>query len=213
VFHHLSTLLGCPLITADGKRRAIRNFLFDDRSWQVRYLVVDAGKWFTPRLVVVPTSAVNLPDWTGKIIRTHLTAQEISACPHAETVRPVSSQQKLAWNRHFGWRDKDPNWSGPSTIDFPRREFNVSDHCGDPHLRRTRDLISYQVWTEDGYLGLLQGFLLGDGSWHIGYFLARTGDWIYGEKVLSSSSVVGISWGQGRVLVESQSDTIRQEAS
>ena len=213
MFHSIETLLEIPLATADGETRAIRNFLFDDRSWLVRFLVVDVGKWLAPRQVVIPASAVDVPDWKGHIIRAHLTSAELLASPDAETIRPVSRQQQTAWAGHFGWGQGDPNWSGPSSADFPRREFNVGGEGNDPHLRRTGDLISYQVWAKNGYLGLLEGFFLEDASWHIGYLLTRTGDWVCEEKVVPSSSVAAISWGQRRVMLDCPSDSAHQQAS
>ncbi|MGB7171795.1 MAG: hypothetical protein WBD32_22510 [Acidobacteriaceae bacterium] len=62
--------------------------------------------------------------------------------------------------------------------------------------------MSYQVWAHSGYLGLLEDLFLEDLSWHIGSLLVKSGDWIYREKIVPSSSVVAISWGEGRVIVE-----------
>ena len=211
--HSLSTLLDIPLVTVGGERRAIRNFLFDDRSWLVRFLVVDAGRWFGHRLVVIPVTALDLPNWAEGAIHAHLTTRELVASPHADEVRPVSRQQQVAWERHFGWRDGDSSWRGPSTADFPRQEFSISSEDDDPHLRRTRDLISYQVWAKDGFLGLLEGFFLEDASWHIGYLLAKTGNWIHEEKIVASSRVRAISWGQRRVVLDLSADIAVQQPS
>lgn len=212
VFHSLATVADLPLLTADGERRAIRTFLLDDRSWLIQYLVVDVGKWFAPRLVVLAADRVDLPDWNAKIIRAHLTADELLACPDAETVKPVSRQQQLAWNRHFGWPDDSRHWSGPSSKDSPWREFQVTGP-DDPHLRRSQDLISYQIWGTNGYLGLLEDFFLEDASWHIGYLLVRAGDWIYREKMVSTSNVVAISWGQHRVVLDCAIDAAQEQLS
>lgn len=206
VFHGLRTLLQIPLVTADGRKSAIRNFLFDDRSWLIRFLLVDAGKWFAPHIVAVPTDAVNPPDWLQMTVTSRLTAAELLTSPDAETIRPVSQQKRLAWMRHFGWREHDLNWCAPSSLHLPCREFDGHTQGDDPHLRRTGDLISYQVWAKNGYLGLLEGFFLKDASWHIGYLLARTGDWIYGEKMIPSSNVISISWGQKRVVLDCPGD-------
>jgi hypothetical protein len=48
VFHSLAVTLEMPLLSADGEKYAIRNILFDDQSWCIRFLVVDAGKWLSP---------------------------------------------------------------------------------------------------------------------------------------------------------------------
>jgi len=41
MLHDLDTLTGSSIIATDGEMGSIRNFLFDDQSWTIRYLVVD----------------------------------------------------------------------------------------------------------------------------------------------------------------------------
>lgn len=201
MFHSLASLLRVPMVTTDGLRRPIRSVLFDDRSWLIRFLVIDAGTWFGSHRVVVPVEACDLPDWTHKSIAVNLNADQLSKSPGADSVRPVSRQQQIAWSRHFGWPENDPSWLGSSSLDIPGMEFRV--HGGDdPHLRRALDLISYQTWGASGNLGSLEGFFLRDASWHIEYLLVRATGWDCREKAISTQSVASISWGQHRVILE-----------
>jgi hypothetical protein len=39
----LKAMIGSPVIATDGETGSVRSFLFDDLSWEVRYLVVDTG--------------------------------------------------------------------------------------------------------------------------------------------------------------------------
>jgi hypothetical protein len=209
VFHSLVTLSGFPLVTADGEKRPIRNFLFDDRSWLIRYLVVDAGVWLAPRQVVVSTAAMNVPDWKRKCVRTQLTLEQVLQSPPAETVRPVSRQQELAWSRHFGWPDRDAHWHVPSLAAQREFERNEGD---DPNLRRTEDLRGYEMQRPEGAMGALEGYFVKDRSWHIGYLLVRTGEWVYREQMVSTQQVCGISWAEHRVLLDSAADVPHEES-
>jgi len=199
VFHTLGMLSGVPVVTADGEKRPIQGFLFDDRSWLVRYLVVEAGNWLAPQTVVLSTAAVNVPDWKAKRVRTQLTLQQVLGSPPAETVRPVSRQQELAWSRHFGWPDEEARWHFPAIAAQWEFEGGAAD---DPHLRRAGDLKGYEVWGPQGALGQLQGYLVGDRSWHIAYLAVRARQWAHGEQVISTRRVCGISWGEHRVWLE-----------
>ena len=58
MLHDLDTLPGSSVIATDGEIGYIRNFLFDDQSWTIRYLVVDVGGWLTRRAVVLAITAV-----------------------------------------------------------------------------------------------------------------------------------------------------------
>ena len=53
MFRSLGDLMGASMIAMDGEIGRICNFLFDDQSWKIRYLVVDVGHWLTRREVVI----------------------------------------------------------------------------------------------------------------------------------------------------------------
>jgi len=44
-----STLKGYTVEASDGKIGVVRDFLFDDQSWKIRWLVLDAGSWLPRR--------------------------------------------------------------------------------------------------------------------------------------------------------------------
>jgi hypothetical protein len=73
----LNALVGSPIIATDGETGSIRNFLFDDQSWKVRYLVVDVGNWLKRHDVVIPVTALEQPDWTNKTFRAHLMKKQM----------------------------------------------------------------------------------------------------------------------------------------
>lgn len=200
MFHDLAGLVGIPVLTLDGEKRPVRNFLFDDRTWFLRYLIVDAGTWLAPRQVVISVAAVEAPDWGRRLIPARMTLAELLNSPDPETMRPVSRQQQLAWNRRFGWPEGEPYWGGPPSA--PGMEFALHGE-DDPHLRRALDLISYQVWEEERSVGLLEGYFLEEGSWHIGYLLVRSGEWVYRDRMITTRAVESISWGKHRVLLDS----------
>ena len=55
----LNALVGSPIIATDGETGSIRNFLFDDQSWKIRYLVVDVGNWLKRQDVVILSPRLN----------------------------------------------------------------------------------------------------------------------------------------------------------
>ncbi|MBE9080437.1 PRC-barrel domain-containing protein [Romeria aff. gracilis LEGE 07310] len=46
------TLRGYKIHASDGEIGKVDQFLFDDESWTIRYLVVNTGNWLLERLVV-----------------------------------------------------------------------------------------------------------------------------------------------------------------
>ena len=48
----------CPVVAVDGRVGAVKDFLFDDQSWKLRWMVVDTGHWLPGRQVLIHPSAI-----------------------------------------------------------------------------------------------------------------------------------------------------------
>ena len=48
-----ASLKGYAIEATDGRLGTVSDFLFDDASWLVRWLVVDTGKWLSGRKVLL----------------------------------------------------------------------------------------------------------------------------------------------------------------
>ncbi len=55
---HASAIKGYAIQASDGAIGAVSDFLFDDVSWRVRWLVVDTGHWLSGRKVLLPPSVL-----------------------------------------------------------------------------------------------------------------------------------------------------------
>jgi hypothetical protein len=205
MFTSFTTLMKTPLVTTDGDEHQVYSLLFDDRSWTVSFLVVDAGSWLSRHRVVIRTSNIDGPDWTKKVIAANLTHQELVRCADVTSVRPVSQQQQLALQKYFGWPDSEPGSCVPAALIPAQREFPVQEN-EDPHLRDTLNLLGYEVWSADRRVGILSDFIMEPNSWHIKYLCLKIGDWVYrGERFVQTVNVQSISWGRHRVTLTGQS--------
>ena len=63
-----STLKGYTVEASDGKIGVVRDFLFDDQSWKIRWLVLDAGSWLPRRKILLHPSALAAPEPLRKSI-------------------------------------------------------------------------------------------------------------------------------------------------
>lgn len=200
MLHDLETLTGAAVIATDGEMGSVRNFLFDDLSWTIRYLVVDVGRWLTRRAVVLAITAVEHPDWVKKTFHVGVTKEQVRHSPDVATEKPVSRQQEIAMQEYFGW---PIYWAdselGPASSIPAGRKYPVHT-SEDPHLRSAWDLAGYEVWTTDGEMGRVEGFIMNDASWHIGYLDVKAGDWLHSRSVLVPTRWVNsVSWADHRV--------------
>ncbi len=200
MLHNLETLTGSSVIATDGEIGRVRNFLFDGQSWTIRYLVIDVGSWLARRDVVIAITAVEQPDWAKKTFHVHLTKDQVRHCPDVDAEKPVSRQQEIAMKEYFGWPVywADIEFGGSSLVPSGRKyPVNTKE---DSHLRSAWDVVGYEVWAADSQIGRLEGFILDDASWHLGYLDVKAGDWLYSRSVLVPTGwVKSISWADRRV--------------
>lgn len=176
MLHDLKTLKGSTVIATDGEMGSIRDFLFDNISWTIRYLVVDVGTWHKQRGVVFPISAAERPDWVKNTIDVHLTKTQARDSPDVDTEKPVSRQEEIAMEEYWG---KMAYWvstamEGGALIPTGRK-FPVRTE-EDPDLRSTWGLAGYKVSASDGEIGRLEGIVMDDTSWQLGSLDVKGGD-------------------------------------
>jgi hypothetical protein len=195
----LKGLIGSPVVATDGETGRVRSFLFDDQSWKVRYLVVDVGNWLKRRDVVLPIAALEKPDWTNRTCCAHLTREQVRNSPDVDSEKPVSRQQEIAMRDYFGplacWVDSEYGLSNtPTGMKYPVKT------AGAPHLRSTSHVMGYHVWATDGDFGVLEGFVMDEARWHLGYLDVRGGDWLQNRSVLIPTRwVQSVSWSEFRI--------------
>ena len=61
-----SLIKGCTVAASDGHIGSVSDFLFDDSTWLVRWLVVDTGNWLSGRKVLLPPSVLGRLDPTDR---------------------------------------------------------------------------------------------------------------------------------------------------
>jgi PRC-barrel domain len=199
MLYDLKALLGSPVHAADGETGRIRDFLFDDQSWKIRYIILDVGNWLKRRDVVLPVSAFEPPDWVAKTCRVRLTRDQVRESPDVDTEKPVSRQQEIAMREYFGklacWVEAEFGLASiPAGVRYPVPEGE------DPHLRSARHMVGYDVRAADGDFGRLDGFIMDEASWHFGYLEVIALGWLQHRVVVVPTAWVNrVSWAEFRV--------------
>jgi sporulation protein YlmC with PRC-barrel domain len=149
---------------------------FDDRSWSVRYFVLEVGRWLNNRKVLISPLALRGVDWKNGRIRVNATREQIEKSPDASTDLPVARSLELQIRRHYGWGMTWPE-------SFLGSKDGVAPGGGrtyDPHLRSMRMLTGTTLVDGDGEaLGTISDFLVDPETWRIEFVAAE------GSKVRS----------------------------
>jgi len=221
----LSSLHGFDLQAKDGNLGTVSDFLFDDATWKVRWMVVDTGGWLTGRKILIHPSAVVSVESDPRNIIVALTKAQVEGSPDILNDRPISQQMQNDLYGYYGW---NPLWGGgmfgagmyggmagiatpvlaPSAFGATAagkagqddgRGWSMSEE-GDSRLRSIAEVTGYHVHASDGEIGHVQDFLVDEVSWEVRYLVIDTSNWWFGQHVLiSPSAVKSVDWSDRHV--------------
>lgn len=211
---------GYQILATDGEIGSVGDFLFDDQSWTVRYLVVETGNWLLRRDVLVSPAALGQPDWRAHLLPVSLSREQVEKSPDIDTHPPVSRQQETEVTRYFGWPIYwgagagaiSPGVVGAYTeaAEASEMEANESEPPGDPHLRSALEVIGYDIEASGGDIGHVDDFLIDDNDWTIRQIVVELGTWWPGKKVLLEPQAVReMRWEDRRVHAGMSRDEVR----
>jgi hypothetical protein len=206
-----SVINGYSIAASDGRLGAVSDFLFEDDTWQVRWLVVDTGKWLSGRKVLLPPAILGRLDPERREFSVKVTAQQVKDSPGIDTDRPVSRQMETNIYDYYGW---SPYWGnglftngygyvgspvgGDPFLGSRRPAPPLADpqrDSDDPNLRSAEEVTGYHIHASDGEIGHVTDFLLEDADWSVRYLVVDTKNWWPGKKVLiSPRSAREIEW-------------------
>lgn len=99
----INDLLALALGSNDGAIGEVKDLLFDDETWTIRYLVAKTGSWLSSRKVLISTIAVSRPDWAGKLLPLSLTHEQIRSSPDIDTDMPITRQHETDCLDHYSY--------------------------------------------------------------------------------------------------------------
>lgn len=225
MLRHTSKTRGYAIEATDGPIGSITDFLFDDATWLVRWLVVDTGGFLGGKQVLLPPSALSHVNHIGRRFSVHLTKQQVKDSPNINFDEPVSNQMETDLYDYYGW---SPYWSTgfymggygyagglfyPEDTGFGSRNRggSVDRHeQGDRNLRSVREVTGYHIHAKDGEIGHVTDFLLEDGDWSIHYLIVDTQNWWPGKKVLiSPRSIISTDWAMRMVSLDVDRQSVK----
>jgi hypothetical protein len=201
-----SAFNGYSIEATDGKVGTVSDLLFDDTTWQLRWLVVDTGTWLSERKILIHPSSLDQVDIAGRAFPANLTKQQVEASPSIARDEPVSRQMDYDLHGYYGWQEGSFA-SGGMTVSQIRPMPYVPSPAetatngqtdkakADPHLRSIAEVSSYLIHAIDGDIGHLETFLIDDESWTIRFLVVDTANWWMGKHVLVAPvAVKEINW-------------------
>ena len=225
MLHSIKNMHGFKIQANNGEIGKVEEFLFDDHTWTIRYMVADTGSWLIDNLILISPASMGKPDWNKKNIPVNLTKEQIERSPKIESDNPVSRQHEIDLASYYSWPSY---WTGimqpsigsiqPYPFFAPNRtkeevaEMEKKEEQGDPNLRSTNEVISYNIHAKDGDIGHVEDFLVEDNNWVIRYLVVDTHKWLPGGRkvILSLNWIEQILWPDLQVNVNLTKEEIKK---
>lgn len=109
--HLLSThdVTGYDIQASDGVIGHIEDFIIDDETWAIRYLVIATRNWLPGKKVLVSPKWIESVNWSESTLTTNLTREAIKQSPEYTEESLLTRAYEIGLHDHYGraqyWND------------------------------------------------------------------------------------------------------------
>ena len=235
MLRNVQDLEGYAIGATDGAIGHVKDFYFDDKTWVIRYLVVETGSWLSSRKVLISPVAISHPDWTARMLPVQITREQVKNSPNIDTAKPVSRQNEVDYLAYYGypyywggaglWGEEAypglmiAGYGGLNPVSDARqregqemaaRAAEARHANDDTHLRSCEGVTGYHIQATDGEIGHVQGLLVDEETWAVRYVIVDTSNWWLGHTVLVAPQwIQQVSWADSKVTVGLSRQAVR----
>jgi len=196
----LKQQFGCQIQARGCDIGTVEDFLFDDRTWRIRFLVVDPEPRLGERPILLPPESFAPASDDGRrglTLRGETAA--VDNAPTFEEYRPLflrpSAAPRLLYlgGGEFLWAES-----------VPRAAWRSRTWSGeDPHLRSVREIIGYSIQGSDCRIGRVRDLLVNGQNWKIGALCLALSRRARNQlRLIPADKVCCLSWFEATVEVE-----------
>jgi hypothetical protein len=216
----LKDLIGYKIEAKDGISGRVKDFLFDEENWVIRYLKADLGTFLLGRNVLIPKEFLKQPDWNSLSFPVELSKEEIKKSPLLDDNITVSRKYEQELNKHFKiidyWSNINISPVGGMAYYYPPRPITAPTKIIDEKdlntsIRSFKEVKGYHIHALDGEIGHIDDLIIEDSDWQIVYAVVDTRNWLpWSKKVLISINHMDkISYAKQKININLNIETIK----
>lgn len=92
---------GYHIEARDGPVGHLSDFMLDDQTWSIAFIVVDAGNWLHKRLVLLKPEWIQSIDWEVRHVDVALDREAIKTSPEFAPLHPISAEYAEQLVEHY----------------------------------------------------------------------------------------------------------------
>ena len=97
----MKEVAGYTIQATDGAVGRVDDFIIDDEPWVIRYMVVDTGKWWPGKKVVVAPPWIAEVDWKNSKVYANLSRESVKSAPEFESDK-LDRDYEAELYKHYG---------------------------------------------------------------------------------------------------------------
>ena len=213
-------MIGYSLKAKNGEKGKVKNFLFDDRSWMIRYLEAELGSFFSEKRVLIPRMFLGEPEWDNKHFPIELSVERIKESPDLNFDMPVSRKYEQELVRHYDiqpyWMVNAAAYAGQESFFYPGNLFRapkkvIKEEDIDTSLRSFNEVVGYHIDAVDDTFGQIVDLIIDDKDWQILHVVIDTKTLVpWSRKVLVPIELIDeINFMDHRVTVNMPKEAIK----
>lgn len=113
-----TAMTGYHIQATDGEIGHVEDFLLDDDTWAIRYIVVDTSNWWFGHKVLVAPQWIQSVSWLDRKVSVDVTRQAGKDAPPYDSVGHLDRQREMGIHEHYGrpgyWTTEASRESGTS---------------------------------------------------------------------------------------------------
>jgi hypothetical protein len=88
----------------DGKIGHVADFIIDDKTWMIRYLIVDTLNWWDGKMVLISPRWINRVSWDKAKVFVNLSRAAIKQSPEYIEGSPLNREYEAALHQHYNFQ-------------------------------------------------------------------------------------------------------------
>jgi hypothetical protein len=101
---------GCDIHAQDGDIGHVEDFVIDDETWAIRYLIVDTQNWWPGKKVLISTRWIERISWEQSKVFINLTREAIKRGPEYTDQTLITRDHEMKLHQHYNregyWADQ-----------------------------------------------------------------------------------------------------------
>ncbi len=99
-----SDVTGHKIEASDGAIGHVEDFIIDDETWAIRYLIVDTRNWWPGKRVLIAPQWIERVSWMESKVFVHLSREAIKQAPEFTEDSVLTREYEDALHRHYNRR-------------------------------------------------------------------------------------------------------------